>query len=240
MNIFGIRSARKVVSGSPVVKGIVSPMPVIPSHISRPEYASNATPHSSKDDSSVKIYNPKEYPSLRESGKLARRMLDYAESLAKPGVSTDFIDSMVLKEIIKLGAYPSPVNYYGFPKAICTSVNEVVCHGIPDSRILQEGDMLSIDVSVFYNGYHGDNCGTVIVGEKKREVDVKLIQATREALSKAIGICKPGTCLSKIGLSIQTVASTYGFNVVHEFCGHGTLEWKFSCILTVSSYLSFE
>jgi methionyl aminopeptidase len=104
---------------------------------------------------------------IRRSAKLARKMLDYANSLVQAGITTEEIDIMTHHEIIAHGAYPSPVNYCGFPKAICTSVNEIVCHGIPDDRRLVEGDMISIDVSLFLDGFHGDNCGTVIVGKSQ-------------------------------------------------------------------------
>ena len=147
-------------AGPPVVKGRVSAPSVVPPHILCPEYAHSGRPYQSQgDEAGIMIYPPKDFPRLREAGQLARRMLDYANSLAAPGVTTDYIDAMVFKEIVRNGAYPSPLNYAGFPKSICTSVNEVICHGIPDDRPLEEGDLLSIDVSLFYNGFHGDNCG---------------------------------------------------------------------------------
>lgn len=113
----------------------------------------------------IQIYNDHHINKLRTSGKLARKILDFANSLAKVGMTTEEIDILTHEEIVKHGAYPSPINYHGFPKAICSSVNEVACHGIPDSRKLMNGDMLSIDISLYFDGYHGDNCGTVIVGD---------------------------------------------------------------------------
>jgi methionyl aminopeptidase len=157
---------RKIGTDSPVLKGVVSPRASIPSSVlsqsAFPEYALNGVPHNctAKDKP---IYEPNEYPSLRAAGHLARKMLDYANSLVKPGVSTDYIDSLVYDEILKHGAYPSPLNYSSFPKSICTSPNEVVCHGIPDSRVLEDGDIISIDVSLYLNGYHGDNCGKLTI-----------------------------------------------------------------------------
>ena len=137
---------------------------MVPSHIPLPEYALNGKPYQSQTDGAgIKIYPPQDFPGLRVAGRLAREMLDYANSLAVPGVTTDYIDAMVFREIIKHGAYPSPLNYAGFPKSICTSVNEVICHGIPDDRPLEDGDLLSIDVSLFYNGFHGDNCGNQVL-----------------------------------------------------------------------------
>jgi methionyl aminopeptidase len=135
--------------------------------------------------------DPDEINRMKASGHLARRMLDYALSLAAPGVTTDYIDLKVHEEIIKHGAYPSPLLYSGFPKSICTAVNEVACHGIPDSRPLLEGDMLSIDVSLYLNGFHGDNCGCVMVGEDIID-ESGLMQAAHDALEKSIAVCGPG------------------------------------------------
>ena len=208
-----------------VEKGIVSRNKPIPSHIMLPEYALTGIVPSSP--SKIMIYGDTEIPKLRKAGKLARKMLEYACSLAKPGVTTDYIDSMVFDETIKHNAYPSPINYANFPKCICTSVNEVVCHGIPDSRVLLPGDILSIDVSIYLDGYHGDNCGTVIVGDESKltsEADIiarKLVQANKDVLDLAIKGCFPGQCLSNIGNTIDTEAKKRGFQVVSHFCGHG-------------------
>ena len=129
---------------------------------------------------------------MRESAFLARYILDFALTLAVPGVTTDDIDALTHDEIIKHNAYPSPLRYSGFPKSICTSVNEIACHGIPDNRPLIDGDTLKIDISVFLNGYHGDNCATIIVGDNNPDDQLKLINATIESLDKAISVCGPG------------------------------------------------
>ena len=133
---------------------------------------------------------------MKESAVLARRMLEFACSLVEEGITTDEIDALTHNEIIKNGAYPSPLNYAGFPKSICTSVNEVVCHGIPDDRPLQRGDIIGIDVSLFYNGFHGDNCATVPVGlnpdPERAQVSQKIISTTQSALNKAISSIGPG------------------------------------------------
>ena len=147
-------------------------------------------------------------------------MLEYSLSLVKPGVSTDEIDRRTFEAIVAKGAYPSPVNYSGFPKAICTSVNEVACHGIPDSRELLDGDIISIDVSVYKNGFHGDNCATVVAGEGDEDA-YHLINSTEKALQRAISVCHPGACLSDIGEAIEQVAANNDYRIVHEFCGHG-------------------
>ena len=158
---------------------------------------------------------------MRVSARLARNMLEFACSLVQVGISTEDIDRLTHEEIVKNNAYPSPVNYAGFPKAICTSINEVCCHGIPDSRLLEKGDIISIDVSVYKEGYHGDNCATIIVGGVCDNRGKELIYATQEALNEAISICGPGVKFCEIGGRIEKVASNYDLEVQHEFMGHG-------------------
>lgn len=175
--------------GNKVKKGTVSPMLTVPKTIGYPEYAMNSRPGDSGEE--VHLYQPEEFPKIRKAARLARKILEFSLAIAKPGMTTDEIDRLAHEEILKHGAYPSPLNYFGFPKSICTSVNEVVCHGIPDSRILQDGDILSIDVSVYLDGYHGDNCGTVVVGKQDPKL-THLIQTTKDCVQKAIDICKPG------------------------------------------------
>ena len=201
----------------------------LPEHIVRTEYAYGGEPGEAKSQR-PRVYNAAEIVKARAAGRLARKMLDFANSLAQvpDTYTTAQIDDMTREEIIKHGAYPSPLNYRGFPKSICTSVNEVVCHGIPDDRVVKRGDKVSIDISLFIDGFHGDNCGTVVSGgagnnaEKNERVKL-LIQATQEALDQSIALCRPGACISDIGAKIQQVATSYGFKVVHEFCGHGAL-----------------
>ncbi len=188
-NLFGLGKRRHNNRAEPVVKGFVSPKLAIPKNIQGPEYALSGKPADA--GSSIYIHNAQEIPKLRKSAKLARKVLEFALSHAKPGVSTDAIDRIVHEEILRNGAYPSPMNYLGFPKSICTSVNEVVCHGIPDSRILKDGDIISIDVSLYMDGFHGDNCGTVVVGSGDPKLN-DLIQSTKDAVEKAITVCKPG------------------------------------------------
>lgn len=172
--------------------------------------------------SQVQVFtDPIDVMKIKRSAKLARKMLDYANSLVQAGITTEDIDLLTHQEIIAHGAYPSPVNYCGFPKAICTSVNEVVCHGIPDDRKLVEGDMISIDVSLFLDGFHGDNCGTVIVGKSQDSGALKLIDATQECLDQAVAACGPGRCFADIGAAIERVAASRDVRIVREFCGHG-------------------
>jgi methionyl aminopeptidase len=177
-------------TAEPLQKGVVSPKLHVPLNIPYPEYAMNGRPKQSGD--SVVFYSPEEYPKIRKAARLARKILEFSLAVAKPGMTTNEIDVLAHNEILKHGAYPSPLNYCGFPKSICTSVNEVVCHGIPDSRVLKEGDILSIDVSVYLDGYHGDNCGTIVVGKKVDPQLLHMIDATKEAVQRAIAVCKPG------------------------------------------------
>jgi methionyl aminopeptidase len=174
----------------PVVKGKLSPMRTVPSNIVLPEYAYNSKPTNSS--SFLAQYATHEIPKLRQAAQLARKMLEFSLSLAKPGVTTDEIDRLTHEEIVKNGAYPTPLNYMTFPKSICTSVNEVVCHGIPDSRPLVDGDVVSIDVSLYIDGYHGDNCGATTVGTADPKM-THLIATTKQSVAEAIKTCKPGS-----------------------------------------------
>lgn len=140
---------------------------------------------------SLKLYNEEEIIKVRRAARLARKMLEYANSLVEPGITTDEIDRLTHLEIIRNGAYPAPLNYCSFPKSICTSVNEVACHGIPDSRPLVDGDVISIDVSLYIDGFHGDNCGTVPVGKVDDSI-LRLIDCTKEAVDRAIAAIGPG------------------------------------------------
>ena len=207
-----------------MAQGLVTPMRRVPDQIARPEYAFSGSPKDIPSHTRPRIYNDEEIARARRAGRLARKMLDFACGLAlQPGMSTDDIDRLTHEEICRHGAYPSPINYRGFPKAICTSVNEVVCHGIPDSRPLVDGDIVSIDVSLFIDGMHGDNCSTVMCGTGDAQ-GYALIAATQEALNKAVSVCGPGRCISEIGEAITSIAMTSKLQVVHEFCGHGTGE----------------
>jgi len=147
-------------------------------------------------------------------------ILDLAASHVQIGITTDEIDKIVHEATIAKGAYPSPLNYRGFPKSCCTSVNEVVCHGIPDSRPLQDGDIVNLDISAYYKGYHGDVNETYLVGNVDKE-GMRLVDATRESLNKAIAICRPGTLYREVGNVISKYITQQGFSVIKTYCGHG-------------------
>ncbi len=201
-----------------VTAGRVSPCRVVPSRIARPEYADTGVPAPYKL-SCLKV-NADQIERMRKAGKLAREVLELVLAAVRPGVSTDELDRIAHQRIIELGAYPSPLNYMGFPKSICTSVNEVVVHGIPDSRLLLEGDIINCDVTVYINGMHGDCSETVFVGEVDTEAR-KLVQVAWECLLRAIDVVRPGNKLNAIGQAVEAHARQNDFSVVREFTGHG-------------------
>jgi methionyl aminopeptidase len=201
-----------------VTAGIVSPLRTVPPYIARPEYAETGVPRPYQL-SCVKVTND-EIERSRKAGRLAREVLDTVLAAVRPGIATDELDRIAHERIIALGAYPSPLNYMGFPKSICTSVNEVVVHGIPDSRVLVDGDIVNCDVTVFAHGMHGDCSETVFVGEVDAE-SKKLVRVTWECLLRAIDIVRPGQLINAIGLVVEAHARENGFSVVREFTGHG-------------------
>ena len=157
---------------------------------------------------------------MRAAGRLAAEVLNYAGTLVAPGVTTEEIDIVVHEMIIKAGAYPSPLNYGGFPKSVCTSLNECICHGIPDSTVLQDGDIINIDVTVFLDGYHGDTSRTFLCGAVDAQV-AALVEATRDALAAGIAVCRPGAPIRDIGAAIHALADKGGYGVCAGFVGHG-------------------
>jgi len=157
---------------------------------------------------------------MRRAGTAAAEVLIIAGSMVAPGVTTDAIDARVHEEILKRSGYPSPLNYRGFPKSVCTSVNEVICHGIPDSRQLRDGDIINIDVTIFLHGVHGDTSCTFLVGDVD-DVSTMLVRETRTSMYNAIDTVRPGAPLNAIGKAIDTHANKFGLNVVQDFIGHG-------------------
>ncbi|AQK64756.1 Methionine aminopeptidase [Zea mays] len=165
---------------------------------------------------------------------IAREVLDAAARVIKPGITTDEIDRVVHEETIARGGYPSPLNYHFFPKSCCTSVNEVICHGIPDARKLEDGDIVNVDVTVYYKGVHGDLNETYFVGNVD-EASKQLVRCTYECLEKAIAIVKPGVRFREVGEIINRHASMSGLSVVKSYCGHGIGE-LFHCAPNIPHY----
>ena len=164
--------------------------------------------------------SPAELAAMRSTGRIAAEILLGAGDLVRPGITTDEIDRWVHDVCVERGCYPSPLNYRGFPKSVCTSVNEVVCHGIPDSRPLADGDIVNIDITVYRDGVHGDTSTTFPVGDVD-DSSIRLILETARSLELAIAAVTPGGLVNRIGRAIERHAATHGLGVVRDFIGHG-------------------
>ena len=201
----------------------ITPMKSVPKDILCPDYAVSGIPTSEEaaDKRVIPIYSREEIEGIRRACEAGRKVLDIAGNSIKVGMTTDEIDVIVHEACIELGVYPSPLNYYQFPKSVCTSVNEIICHGIPDTRPLEDGDVLNLDITVYKDGYHGDLNETFIVG-KGSDSDLKLVKTAFEALASALEVVKPGTMYRDVGKVIaKTVSKSSGFSVVKSYCGHG-------------------
>jgi methionyl aminopeptidase len=172
------------------------------------------------DEGSIKIYGPEAFAGMRKAGRLAAEALDMLVPHVKPGVTTAELDKLVLAFALDHHAVPAPLNYRGFPRAICTSINHVVCHGIPGLKPLREGDIVNIDVTLIVGGWHGDTSRMYPVGAISRRAE-RLIEVTYEALRIGIEEIKPGSTTGQIGAAIQRHAEAERCSVVREFCGHG-------------------
>ena len=173
-----------------------------------------------KSQDKITIHSPQDLISMRKAGALAAYILDYIGDFVKPGVETDELNSLCHELIIKNGAIPAPLNYKGFPKSICTSVNHVICHGIPSDKKLANGDIVNIDVTVILDGWYGDTSRMFFVGKPSIKAK-RLVEVTYEAMMLGIERVKPGIKLNEIGRIIQHYAERSGFSVVREYCGHG-------------------
>ncbi|MDY6214970.1 type I methionyl aminopeptidase [Actinobacillus porcinus] len=185
---------------------------------------------------SIPLRNEEEIVKLREACRLAQEVLVMIEPYVKAGVSTGELDRICHDYMVNVqGTIPAPLNYHGFPKATCISINEVVCHGIPsDDRILKDGDILNIDITVIKDGYYGDNSKMYIVGEPPIR-SKKLVEAAQEALYVGLRAVKPGVRLNEIGKAVQKYTESQGFSVVREYCGHG-IGTEFHCEPQVLHY----
>jgi len=202
------------------VKHKVSGRLTVPSTIAHPSYAYSAGNRPRSVPDQVYIHSASEIAAMRQSNALAHKIRQFVGTLVRPGITTDEIDKLAHAEMVKYGAYPSPLCYAGFPKSVATSVNEIVCHGIPDARALEDGDIIKIDTSLYYKGFHGDCCGTFFVGQVD-EAARKLDRFTQDVLAKAISICKPGVAVKEIGNLINAECDKAGYGIVTRYCGHG-------------------
>jgi methionyl aminopeptidase len=201
----------------PVQPGLVSPRRPVPPSIPRPEYALTGWPSAR---ASRAIRTPDEIERMRVAGRVAAEVLIEVGDAVAPGVTTDELDRIGHEACIARGAYPSPLNYKQFPKSLCTSVNEVICHGIPDSRKLREGDIVNVDVTAFIEGVHGDTNATFLVGDVDED-SKDLVRATRAAMHAGIDAVRPGARICDIGRAIEQSVRPHGYGIVREFIGHG-------------------
>eukprot|EP00743_Colponemidia_sp_Colp-15_P008649 GILK01009413.1.p1 GENE.GILK01009413.1~~GILK01009413.1.p1 ORF type:complete len:330 (+),score=30.44 GILK01009413.1:42-992(+) len=192
----------------------------VPSHITEPFYVRQPEKLTAMSNGPPKPLVAEDQRKLKRACQLAAKTLQVGLKTAKVGVTTDAIDKAVHEFIVENNAYPTPLGFWGFPKSVCTSVNEVVCHGIPDTRPLKDGDIVNVDVTVYLDGFHGDCSGMAMVGDVKPE-DVELVETTKEALRTAIAICEPFRPIRDIGSTITSFAEAHGFQVSPHFSGHG-------------------
>jgi methionyl aminopeptidase len=171
-------------------------------------------------ENKIKLHGPEAYKSMRKAGQLAAQALDMLAEHVAPGVTTERLDELVVEFAVKHGAVPAPLNYRGFPKGICTSVNHVVCHGIPNAKPLKEGDIVNIDVTLIVDGWHGDTSRMFGLGHISRRAE-RLIEVTYNALMRGVAAVKPGNTIGHIVSAIQTYAEAERCSVVRDFCGHG-------------------
>lgn len=200
-----------------LIPGVLSPQRAVPNSIVRPPYVGKATPpaHVGGD-----IYDAESIEKIRRAGRISSQALDLIGTLLKPGMTTDEIDRIGHEFVLDHGAYPSTLGYRGYPKSLCTSLNEVICHGIPDDTVLQEGDLVNVDITSYLDGVHGDTNRTFIVGEGTQEVR-DLVERTEEALRRGIKAVAPGREVNVIGRTIESYAKRFGYGVVRDFTGHG-------------------
>lgn len=197
--------------------GVISPERSVPPHIIRPEYVGKPAP---SPFGGSDVQSAETIEAMREAGRIAADALKLVGENVQPGITTDELDRIGHEYLCDLGAYPSTLGYRGFPKSLCSSLNEVICHGIPDSTVLSEGDICNIDITAYINGVHGDTNATFLVGEVDPAV-AELVERTHEATMRAIRAVKPGRPLNVIGTVIEGYAKRFGYGVVRDFTGHG-------------------
>ncbi|GAA5157088.1 type I methionyl aminopeptidase [Ornithinimicrobium tianjinense] len=205
---------------APIAAGTVSPRLPVPASIARPEYVDRPAPRPFQGS---EIKDAETIEKMRVAGRIAAQALELCGSMVRPGVTTDAIDKAGHEFLLDHGAYPSTLGYRGFPKSLCTSVNEVICHGIPDDRELRDGDICNIDITAYIGGVHGDTNATFLSGDVAEETRL-LVERTREALARGIKAARPGRQINVIGRVIESYADRFGYGVVRDFTGHGVGE----------------
>jgi methionyl aminopeptidase len=224
-------AAARLARFPPVRPHATSPTRAVPAHIVRPDYAETGAPGPGQPRDTDPA---RRLARLRRAGKAAAEVLLETARALKPGVTTDELDAICHAAYIARGGYPSTLNYRGYPKSLCTSVNEVICHGIPDARPLRDGDMVNLDVTIYLDGVHGDCSATFAVGSMDPEGE-KLIRVARECLEVGIAAVKPGRQIRTLGKAIEDHANKNGCTIFRAYCGHGIGE-KFHCPPEVPHY----
>jgi methionyl aminopeptidase len=189
----------------------------VPNHIVRPEYVGQPAPLPYRGP---EVKDAETIERMRAAGRLAALALAEVGRHVAPGVTTDELDRVGHEFLLDHGAYPSTLGYRGFPKSLCTSVNEVICHGIPDARVVQDGDIVNVDITAYLDGVHGDTNATFLAGDVDAETRL-LVDRTREALARAIKAVRPGRRVNVVGRVVEAYAARFGYGVVREFTGHG-------------------
>jgi len=202
---------------NPYLQGLMT----MPSATEIPQQLMMGLASSEARDGRIKIHGAEAFEGMRQAGILAAATLDFITPHVRPGITTGELDRLCHDFIVAHGAIPAPLNYRGFPKSICTSVNHVVCHGIPGERRLMEGDILNIDVTVILDGWHGDTSRMFFIGDRISIKARRLVDVTYEAMMRGIAVVQPGVRVGAIGDAIQRYAETNRFSVVRDFCGHG-------------------
>lgn len=202
---------------APLTPGTIGPRRPVPARIRRPEYVDRTAPERYTGGD---VQDADTIERMRRAGQLAARALQAAAAVIAPGVTTDELDRVTHEFLLDHDAYPSTLGYRGFPKSLCTSVNEVVCHGIPDSRPLVEGDLVNLDITAYLDGVHGDTNATFGVGAVDEESRL-LIERTREAMLRGVKAAVPGRAINVVGRVIESYARRFGYGVVREYTGHG-------------------
>jgi methionyl aminopeptidase len=200
-----------------VAPATISPRRPVPAHIAHPEYVDKPAP---EKFTGSEVKDAETIEKMRVAGRLAARARDLVGSHVEPGVTTDELDRIGHEFLCDHGAYPSTLGYRGFPKSLCSSVNEVVCHGIPDGRRVEDGDIVNIDITAYLDGVHGDTNATFLAGDVDEESRL-LVERTREALERGIKAVRPGRRINVIGRVIESYARRFGYGVVRDFTGHG-------------------
>jgi methionyl aminopeptidase len=202
---------------TPVAAAVISPRREVPAHIARPEYVDRPAP---AKFTGSEVKDAETIEKMRIACRLAAQAREEVGAHVTPGITTDELDAIGHEFLCDHGAYPSTLGYRGFPKSLCSSVNEVICHGIPDSRVVEDGDIVNIDITAYLDGVHGDTNATFLAGDVDQQTR-DLVDRTREALDRGIKAVRPGRAVNVIGRVIESYAKRFGYGVVREFTGHG-------------------